>query len=79
MKICPKEECWFWQKPGDIIDVSNETYPNLENALKNGKFFTVLEAGCYCNYGKCTRLHEDGDADWYEPNDMVILEKNKKN
>lgn len=78
LEKCPKEECWFWEKPGTTLDASDGIYPNVSEALKNGKWFEVIEEGCYCNLGKCNRLYEDGDDDYYEPNDMVILEKKKK-
>jgi hypothetical protein len=63
MEECPKEKCWFWMKAGTMYAPGH--YPSLDAALVELK--PIKEEGCHCSWGRCTRLHPDGDGDFYEP------------
>lgn len=63
---CPKEKCFFWIPPGGLADMSGGTYQSLAESFQNGKWVPFPNGGCSCTLGKCTRLHADGDADFFE-------------
>lgn len=68
---CPKEECWHWIPPGGMADMSGKTYQGeMKEILKKIKFTKFPLGGCACTWGKtgkCTRIHPDGEADFFEP------------
>lgn len=63
---CPKEKCFYWICPGGAADMSGKTYATVEDAFKKGKWQSFPDGGCSC-LKKCSRLHEDGEGDYYEP------------
>ena len=67
MKECPKEGCFHWISPGGATDVSGKVHQSLQDSFKNGTWVNFPKGGCSCSLGKCTRLHEDGEDDFYEP------------
>lgn len=69
MNECPKDECFHWIPPGGAADMSGKTYkePDMKKILKKIKWTFFPEGGCSCTSGKCTRIHPDGEADFFEP------------
>lgn len=65
--ICPEEECWFWIPAGGKADMSGRNYDNIESALTKIEWTEFPYGGCSCIMGKCKRLHEDGEFDFFEP------------
>lgn len=68
MKECPKDGCFNWIPPGGAADMSGKIHQTLQESFSNGDWKSFPDGGCSCP-GKCVRLHEDGDDDYFEPND----------
>jgi hypothetical protein len=62
---CPKEKCFHWICPGGAADMSGGIYKDLQESFAKGKWQSFPDGGCSCTH-KCTRLHADGEADYYE-------------
>ncbi len=63
---CPKDKCFHWIPPGGAADMSGGTYQNLQESFDKGKWVKFPIGGCSCTFGKCIRIHPDGEADFFE-------------
>lgn len=63
---CPKTDCWHWVPPGGVADVTGQVYPDIDQAVSEGRFTIFPDGGCSCP-GKCSRVYKEGQFDWFEP------------
>ena len=65
---CPKEKCFHWIPPGGMADMSGKTYKekDMREILKKIKWTVFPVGGCSCS-SACTRIHPDGEGDFFEP------------
>jgi hypothetical protein len=65
-KECPKDGCFHWITPGGAADMSGKLHQSVQDSFKDGEWVKFPDGGCSCTWGKCTRLHEDGENDFFE-------------
>ena len=47
--------------------MSGGIHQSLDESFKKGKWVSFPDGGCSCCHGKCNRIHEDGEVDFFEP------------
>lgn len=65
LKLCPKDDCFYWITPGGAADMSGQIYQSLEESFAKGKWKEFPDGGCSCRH-KCSRLHDDSKTDYFE-------------
>lgn len=46
--------------------MSDRVFQTVEEAFKGGEWKLFPDGGCSCG-AKCSRIHADGEGDFYEP------------